>query len=279
MQSLTPSLPFHFRVTSLVRLPIASGAGVMNEAILYHDDAQFKACWTSRHVDTRLKRGSCVALRGARFQQFREGSLPVSRLDLIDKPIPTINPFLTIPTAWCADRDIACRAAALWEQMGRPLQYLFNAVMWDGGRFYRYVTGPVGCSDYPWEPGRNFKHAVTVAEQAATLSRSLSGISTPVLVAAALLHDAGKADDYQLSAEGYVLSERGLWVGYQHTILEWLAVARTRAIIPDALYLALVHALIARRHLEAREVPSMEARVLAAAERLSCDPVSDALAH
>lgn len=279
MQSLVPILPFHFRVINLVRLPAASGPGVMNEAMLYHDDAQFKACWTSRHVDTRLKRGSCVALRGACFHQFGEGRLPVSRLDLIDKPIPTINPFLTIPAAWFGDRDTVCRAAELWEQMGRPLQHLFNAVMWDGGRFYRYVTGPVGCSDYPWEPGRNFKHSVAVAEQAATLSHGLSGISSPVLIAAALLHDAGKADDYRLSADGYVLSERGQWVGYQYTILEWLAVARTRVIVPDSLYLALVHALIARRHLEARETPSMEASVLATADRLSCDTVFDTLAR
>lgn len=279
MQSLAPILPFHFRMISLVRLSGGSGKDVINEATLYHDDAQFTACWTSRHVDIRLKRGSHVALRGACFHQFREGFLPVSRLELIDKPIPTVNPFLTIPTSWVADRDTVHRAAMLWEQMGRPLQHLFNAVMWDGGRFYRYVTGPVGCSDYPWKPGRNFKHSVAVAEQAATLSSGLPGISSPVLIAAALLHDAGKADDYRMSPTGYVLSDRGRLVGYQHTILEWLAVARTRVIVPDALYLGLVHALIARRRLEARDDPSIEASVLATADRLSCEPLFDVLSR
>lgn len=115
MQSLAPILPFHFRMISLVRLSGGSGKDVINEATLYHDDAQFTACWTSRHVDIRLKRGSHVALRGACFHQFREGFLPVSRLELIDKPIPTVNPFLTIPTSWVADRDTVHRAAMLWE--------------------------------------------------------------------------------------------------------------------------------------------------------------------
>ncbi len=44
---------------------------------------------------------------------------------------------------------------------------------------------------------------------------------------------------------GVTLSERGRWVGYQHTLLEWLGVARTKSIVPDALYLLLVHVLIA----------------------------------
>ena len=47
----TPILPFHFRLVSLVRLPGAAGREVMNEAVLYHKDAQITACWTSRHVD------------------------------------------------------------------------------------------------------------------------------------------------------------------------------------------------------------------------------------
>ena len=44
----TPILPFHFRLVSLVRLPGAAGREVMNEAVLYHKDAQITACWTSR---------------------------------------------------------------------------------------------------------------------------------------------------------------------------------------------------------------------------------------
>ena len=157
-----------------------------------------------------------------------DGCLLLSRLELVDKPIPWLNPFSMLPPGWVSDRNAVERAGHLWEQMGRPLQHLFNAVLWDGGRFVRFVTGPVSTSDYPWQPGGNFRHAVTVAEQAAALSKGLSDVSTPVVIAAALLNDAGKADEFRLSQDGngYVLSERGHWIGFQHTILEWLAVAR-----------------------------------------------------
>lgn len=267
------NFPVYFRLVSLMRLPGAGKREILNEAVLYHDDAQITACWTSSHVDSRLKRGCCVALRGACINQLSNGRLPVTRVELIDKPIPAINPFQTVPSAWCADRDLVRRAAVLWGKMGRSLQHLFNAVMWDGGRFYRYITGPIGSSDYPWAPGRNFRHAVAVAEKAAALTYGLSDISNQVLIAAALLHDAGKADDYRLSAEGYVLSDRGYWIGYQNTILEWLAVARSRVIVSDAQYLALVHALIARRTHGVRNDTSMEATLLATADRLTSEAV------
>lgn len=55
--------------------------------------------------------------------------------------------------------------------------------------------------------------------------------------------------------------------------------ARTRVIVPDALYLGLVHALIARRRLEARDDPSIEASVLATADRLSGESLYDVLAR
>ena len=174
---------------------------------------------------------------------------------------------MAIPTAWVADRALVQRAAALWEQLGRPFQHLLNAVLWDGGRFYRYVTGPASAADYPWSPGSNFRQAVATAERAALLTRGLDNVSPSVVIAAALLHSAGKADDYRLTMAGYELSERGYWVGGQHTILEWLAVARARVIVPEAQYLALVHALIAARG-GAAHGQSTEAAILAVANRL-----------
>lgn len=263
-------LPFHYRLTSLVRLPAASGRGITNEVMLYHDTAPLRVRWHSATVDSRPKRGCLVALRGAQMNVPRNerDCLPIGRLELLDKPVASLNPFHTVPTNWVSDRDTVRRAAVLWEQLSRPFQHLLNAVLWDGGRFYRFVTGPASTADYPWAPGSNFQHAVDTAEQAALLTRGLEGVSPSVVVAAALLHDAGKADDYRLSAEGYVLSERGYWIGGQHTILEWLAVARARVIVPDNQYLALVHALIAARGNVANG-QSTEAAILSVANRMS----------
>jgi len=272
LQNRSPAVtdsPFLYRLTSLVRLPAASGRGVHNEATLYHDRRQLRVAWQSSTVDSRLKRGCLVALRGVAPEAVGEegACLRIGRLELLEKPVASVNPFMAIPLAWVADRALVQRAAALWEQLGRPFQHLLNAVLWDGGRFYRYVTGPASTADYPWSPGSNFRQAVATAERAAQLTRGLDNVSPSVVIAAALLHSAGKADDYRLTMAGYELSERGYWVGGQHTILEWLAVARARVIVPEAQYLALVHVLIAVRG-GAAHGQSTEAAILAVANRL-----------
>lgn len=242
-------LPAYFRLINLVRLPAASGKGIRNEATVYHEDASLRVFWHSCTVDCRLKHGSVVALRGApNLAHSNESCLPIARLELVEKPVAAINPFLTVPSSWVADRELVQQAAALWEGLGRPLQHLINAVFWDGGRFYRFLTGPASTADHNLRTGSNFRHCVEMTEQAVNLAKGLGNVSLPLVVASALLSDAGKADDFKLSPTGsYCLSERGAKVGYQHTILEWLAVARAKVIVPDELYLSLVHALVASR--------------------------------
>jgi 3'-5' exoribonuclease len=260
------ALPFYFRLTSLVRLPAKRGKGVRNQATLYHDDAELTVNWTSAFVDTRLKRGCYVALRGAR-RGPKDGGLNIDRLERIDKPLAALNPFQTVPTTWFSDRDAIQRAIQLWERLDRPLQHLFNAVMWDGGRFLRFLTGPATTADYPWIPGQNLRHTVQVAERAIGLTKGTARTSVPIVIAAAFFHDAGKADDFRIADRGYVLSERGEWIGHQHTILEWLAVARAQVIVPERTYIQLIHALIAFRGSAANQ-RSLEAMILSTANRL-----------
>lgn len=87
---------------------------------------------------------------------------------------------------------------------------------------------------------------------------------------AALLAAIGKADDYRRKDQHYELTERGYWVGGPTTILEWLAVARAKVAVPEAQYLALVHALVAARG-QAEDRRSVEATILAVATRLSAE--------
>ena len=243
----TRALAPYYRLTSLMRLPGKTGIGVYNEATLYHAGDTLRIGWTSQTVDSRLRRGDIVTVREGRARGPRPEVLPVLRIARVDHPVAAVNPFDLAPGSWLNDRAIARRAAALWEQMERPLQHLVNAVLWDGARFYRYVTGPVSMAEYPAPPGGNFRRAVELAEEAVLLADGLPDVARGALIAAALLHDAGKADDFRLAPDGrgLTLSERGRWIGYQHTILEWLGVARTKTIVPDALYHRLAHVLIA----------------------------------
>lgn len=241
-------LSYHYRLTSLIRLPAATGRDIQNEATLYHDRGPMRVSWRSSAVDSRLKRGCLVNLMGVTAETVGdEGAcLRIGRLKFLDKPLASANPFLSIPPAWIADRDLVHRAAALWEQLSSPFQHLLNAVLWEGGRFYRYVTESVSTADYPWVPGSNFRQAVATAEEVALLTCTLDDVSSSVVIVAAMLSNAGKAEDYWPSA-GCALSERGYRIDRQHTILEWLAAAQAWAIVPEAQYVALVHALIASR--------------------------------
>lgn len=265
----------YYRLTSLTRLPGKGGRGVTNIATLYHEQGSREVTWQSAQVDSRLKRGCYVAVRGLEHRVSQGDACRIQRLDLLDKPLLTVNPFDTVPPNWVCDRVLVERASLLWEQLSRPMQHLVTAVLWDGNRFERFVTGPVALSCYPPLPNANLCHAVETAEHALSLANGLADVSTSVLIAAALLHDAGKADDFRLrlDREGYAFSERGQLVGARYTVLEWLAVARARegVIVPDAQYLALVHALTASRGaawLGIREPQKIEATILAVADRV-----------
>lgn len=245
----TRPLAPYYRLTSLMRLPAKTGTGVYNEATLYHAGDTLRIGWTSPTVDSRLRRGDIVTVREGRARARHTDVLPVLRIARVDQPAAAVNPFDLLPSSWLDDMAPSQRAKSLWEQMERPLQHLMNAVLWDGARFYRYVTGPRSAADYPAPPGGTFRRAVALAEEALLLAEGLPRVARGVLIAAALLHEAGKADDFRLTpdGQGLTLSERGLWIGGEYTLLEWLAVARTKAIVPDALYLLLVHVLAAMR--------------------------------
>lgn len=98
-----------------------------------------------------------------------------------------------------------------------------------------------------------------------------------ILIAAGLLHDARKADEYVFDpAKGkYVLSDRGQLVGHKLTTLEWIgaAQAKQKVMIPTAHYLGLVHALTATKGapewMRLREPKSLEASILSKVDWLS----------
>ncbi|WP_374279123.1 hypothetical protein [Azonexus sp.] len=258
-----------YRLVSLMRLPVASGAKVFNEAVLYHEHQSLRVAWHSETVDSRLTHGSLVSVVWGMNTSANDdgGCLRIGGLELLDKPNPGLNIFLTVPTPWVTDRTSIQRAAALWEQLSCPFQHLLNSVLWDGGRFYRYVTGPVSTADDLRAIGGNFRQTVATAERAALLTSGQHDVSTSIVITAAFLLNAGKADDFHRSADGYALSERGYWIGGQYTILEWLAVARSEVIVPEEQYIALVHTLIAARG-RAEHAQSIEAAILGVANRL-----------
>lgn len=269
-------LPPFFRVVSLTRLPAKHSGKVYTEAVLHHQKSALRVFWVAPHVDITVKAGSLVGIRWPGKVMAVDGALHVSRLVAMTRPEASVNLFDTVPSSWVKAGDLVTRASCLWSQLSYPFQQLVNALLWEGGRFQRYLTGPSSLNGHHNEVNGNFRHAVETAEQALLLANGHPQVSRSVLITAALLHDAGKADEYRLSPyqAGYVMSERGILVGHRHTILEWLAVARAshRVNMPEAHYLALLHALTAAKGgewLGIREPVSLEATLLSAADRWS----------
>lgn len=163
--------------------------------------------------------------------------------------------------------QVTDKAAELWEELSRPFQHLLNAVLWDGGRLGRYVTGPRGSGDEAWQFGLNFRDAVHAAEQGFLLAQDMENVRKSVVIVAALLKNVGKADAYVWHDGAYRLTVRGTRVGYGPTVLEWLGAARRTVIISEDEYLSLIHAIVAAtRPTDAGK--SIEASILCVAENL-----------
>jgi 3'-5' exoribonuclease len=273
---LPSMLPLAFRVVSLTRIPVKDGHGIFNEAELFHEQASLRVCWMSHQVNTQIHKGSLVSICWLGKPVSVQGAVRISRLVILERAEPSVNLFRTIPATWVKDRTLVARAAGLWESLSRPCQHLLNAIFWDGNRFHRFLAGPSSLSGHHSDVGGNFRHAVEVAETCLMLAMGNANVCHSVVVTAALLHDAGKADEYRLkpNSRRLTMSPRGQLVGHRHTILEWIAVARAtqRVVMPETHYLGLIHALTAAKGAEwlgIRTPVSLEATILSSADRLS----------
>lgn len=226
---------------------------------------------------------ACIAtvwlpLTPATSAHCADGAIRIQRLLPAEQPLPRINLFDTIPTEWIrgSNPDLVARAAELWEALPRPLAHLFNAVLWKADRFHRYVMVPSSLNNHHTDWNDNFRHSIEVAERARDISVGTPLANVPLLIAAGLLHDAGKADEYRFDEARchLVLSERGELIGHRNTLIEWLGVARDagRVLMPESLYLALLHTLSASKApawVGLRDPRCIEAEILSMADRMS----------
>lgn len=246
------------------------------EAMLFHEQASLRVTWTVQHLDVRLKAGCLVSIRWAGNACSEEGAVRIARLVLLEIPSKDLNLFDTVPNAWVSDRELVQRARALLDWLPQEFHYLLNAILWDGRRFHRFVVGPSSLNNHHAGKNGNFRHTVEVAERCLILAQMEPLVCRSVLVMSALLHDAGKADEYMYNRQRlcFEISARGALVGHRHTILEWIAaaLAQQRIALSEMHHLALLHCLTAAKggeFLGIRQPLSLEATILSAADRLS----------
>ncbi|AWI79165.1 metal-dependent phosphohydrolase [Parazoarcus communis] len=267
-------LPPAFRVCSIERYPHGD-AGVLSRAALYHDAASLSVEWSDRHADNRIVAGALVSIRWRGRPTSIGGAVNIARLAVLERPMPSLNLFATVLPSWVRDRALLKRAAKLWEALPLPYRHLLNAIFWDDNRFHRFVMGPSSLNGHHNDREGNLRHSVEVAERALALAAGDPVVCEEALILAALLHDAGKADEYRLANRRLVLSDRGRLIGHRTTVIEWVAAAcaKHNVDIPHDHRLALIHILSSAKGaplwLGLREPQSLEAKLLSMADRAS----------
>lgn len=268
-------MPDIMRIESIERHPLPDGL-IYSRAVLFHMRCTVCVGWVARQTDERLSRNSLVIVSHGDVPCSTSGVLNVAGLHLADQPISSLNIFETIPSNWIADREIVKRAAVLWEQLPPPLAHLLNAIFWDAKRFQRYVMGPSSLRHHHSEWNGNFRHSVEVAEHAWNISQRVRVANDPLLIAAGLLHDAAKADEYRYdrSRRSFYLSDRGELIGHRDSLIEWIAAARDygNVGIAEDMYLTLLHTINATKGpawLGLRDPRCIEADILSMADRIS----------
>lgn len=268
-------LPWLYRVIGLEKMILPKG-GLRFNAVLFHEKATLSVTWLSSKDDERIVRGVLVTPRWTSKTICTEGQIIINRLLPVTK-ISEVNIFDTVPYEWVSDRTLVNDAKYLINLLPDYFIRLFNGIFWQHNRFHRLLLGPSSLNGHHNKKHGNLRHMIEVTISALSLAEHRDFINIPVLVTAALLHDAGKADEYNYNYERKIfqISTRGALIGHKLSIVEWIAtaIAQYQIAIPENELLSLMHALTASKGapdwVGIREPVSPEANLLSIADRLS----------
>lgn len=270
-----PKLPQVYRLITIERETISHTEYRMT-AVVYHEQASLRVTWTVRQPDIRLKPGKLVEIRwtgGA--PRSVNGAIVIARLVMLEKHRSQFDLFKTVPPSWVKDRSLTNRASMLWKELVGSCQELITAIFWDSDRFERFCTGPSSCRGHHMERGGNFRHAVETAEAALALLPQFSNAHASLAITVALLHDAGKSDDYVMQVgRGTKLSDWGRLVSHKPTVTFWIGEVhqKLKQRIPHEMLQSLLHAINATKapkELGLKDPMTPEAMLLSLADNAS----------
>jgi len=243
------NLPAVFRVMR-VRQRMLPGKDQYEVLVsLFHAKIQVNVHASYPQYDSQLIPGALVKIRWPSRMISINGCLRVERLVVLQEPEASYQLFDTIPPRYAGGDEIMRRARVLAQRMNETHHLLLNQVFWNRARLGRFLKGPGSLGGHHSERHGNFRHAVEVAELVLGMQAEQPVAAPSLMITAALLHDAGKADEYEFDRRsGYAsMSTRGTLIGHRATVLEWVAVAhdRMKPRLSQSLYEALIHALSA----------------------------------
>lgn len=275
-QVLPSPMPTLFRLLNVTHHQVKA-THCQYSATLYNEACTIRVCWSRYRPDSRLKDGLLVSPRGLELSNHSGWAYKISGLSVRTMPSPDENLFHTIPASWVDDREVVQQAAALSDALSKPYRHLFNAIFWDGERFRRFCIGPSSMQNHHAEINGNLRHCVETARRLQRDCADLADLLDPgFCILLGLLHDAGKADEYQLSSNGqWIMTDRGSLLGHKVTITEWIAIAKDvhGVDLHEDSYLALQHCLNSAQNapqwLGVRESVMLEAFLLSGHDRTS----------
>jgi 3'-5' exoribonuclease len=269
-------MPTIYRVVSVNSRPMQHGRGVEYRIGLFHEQMSLQVSFTRSQPQTNLQVDGLVSIWWKLPVTTVKGDIQITRLSVIEKPIKGMCLFDTIPYEWVKNRELIPRAKSILAILPDNLQYLITAILWNGPRFKRFCCLPSSVNNHQAYKNGNLHHTLEVAEFVRLNSNAYPQANIGVCLAAAWLHDAGKADEYVAWSYGWGMTDRGKLIGHRHTILEWISVAMAtnRIMIPESHYLSLLHAMTAAPSAEfigIRPPTTPEATLLNLADKLSVE--------
>jgi len=269
------TLPIVYRIVSTSCVPTSNGRGVEYRIELYHERAKMTVAYTRSQPDIRMKVDMLVSVRWKLPLVSVGGAIRIFRVVLLEQPDKGFNLFETVPPQWVRDRELVKRAVNVFDTLPDNLQHLLTAVIWNGTRFRPFCEHPSSISNHHAHLNGNLRHTVEVAEMVNLLATKYPQANPGISLAAAFLHDVGKAAEYRAwGKNNWAMSDRGKLVGHRHTVIEWIAqaMATNRIMLPERHYLSLMHALTSAPNAEwlgIRTPVTPEATLLSMADRLS----------
>jgi 3'-5' exoribonuclease len=268
-------LPDVFRLIAPPRQHDENG-NISYVATIFHDPHRFDVVWT-KPPSVNFNVGDLVKLDWDGWPMGEDGFLRIDGLVELRQPDPKVNLFWTVPDTWVSDTKLIEAGGELWETLPIGFRQLFNGIFWNAARFYNYLRGPSSRGHHHNRCHGNFAHSLEVATMARRIAEHSEHVDPHVLVMAGLLHDAAKAEEYELdcgsTCKGW--TEEGSLLGHRIMVYGWIktAIAAYWIDVPNRQLLALEHALLATKGIAIwsgfPEPRMLEACILAKTDRLS----------
>ena len=244
IQKLFPTDDGYPFVARLLKLEMEQmGQGLyQQQAELLFDREPYSIRWIGPESDISLI-NELVMVETIRYPNQEEA---LYGMQAATQPVPGLNIFSTIPDVWIEDPHLAQRAAVLWENLSTPLAHLINTIFWDRDRLLRFIQAPASLHDRHADIHGYFRRSVEVGEMALKLASGQPAIDRGLLVAGALLRDAGKLATYSWDerVSSWELSVWGELVSHRDILNGWLGQVRTQCPdVDEALFLALLHVI------------------------------------